>query len=290
VSGGFYHVILRGNHREPLFRNEADRGVLNAITADVIERFHLRVHAFCWMTNHLHLAVQGAETPLGQPMQRIAMRYSRYFHKRTRRIGHLFERRYRAILVDADSYLLELVRYIHRNPVRAGMVTDAEDYPWSSHRAYLGRAQLPWLATDFVLAMFGSTVERAREQYRRFMADPGEVDAEILENGHRDDDRVLGSDDFVQRLPAVVAQKKPQITLADFIAERSAGLPVTLTALRSTSRRRNYSAARAALAAEALDQQIATLSEIARYFNRDASALARSIDRYRYVAPPPISQ
>lgn len=135
VPGGCYHVILRGNHREPLFGSPADRTALNEIVASVIERFDARVHAFCWMTNHLHALLQIADRPLNQIMQRIAMRYSRHRHKVLRTTGHLFERRYKARLVDVDAYFLTLLRYFHLNPVRAGIVSDPGDYPWTSHRA-----------------------------------------------------------------------------------------------------------------------------------------------------------
>ena len=103
VPNGFYHAVLRGNHREALFDAAADRQVLNDIVADVINRFGARVHAFCWMSNHLHALLQIADRPLGEIMQRIAMRYARHRHKTLRTTGHLFERRYRATLVDTDA-------------------------------------------------------------------------------------------------------------------------------------------------------------------------------------------
>ena len=138
VAGGFYHVTLRGNHREPLFGSDSDRRVLNSIVAESIERDRARVHIVCWMTNHLHLLMQVADAPLGKVMQRIAMRYSRYRHRRLKTTGHLFERRYQAKLVDMDSYAIALLRYIHLNPVVASIVPDPAEYPWSSYRAYLG--------------------------------------------------------------------------------------------------------------------------------------------------------
>lgn len=142
IPGACYHVILRGNHREALFGQAADRRVLNDIVADVLIRVGGRIHAYCWMTNHLHALVQIAEAPLGKLMQRIAVRYSRYRHRCLRTSGHLFERRYKAKLVDVDAYFLTLLRYVHRNPVKAHIVSDPADYPWSSHCAYLGREVL----------------------------------------------------------------------------------------------------------------------------------------------------
>src|SRR5688500_17648376 len=116
VPGGCYHVILRGNHREPLFGSTADRDRLAALVAEALLAHNARVHAFCWMTNHLHALVQISDRPLGKLVQRIAVRYAKHRHRQMRTSGHLFERRYRAWLIDADAYFLTLLRYIHLNP------------------------------------------------------------------------------------------------------------------------------------------------------------------------------
>ena len=115
VEGRFYHVILRGNHREDIFFRPQDRDRFASLVAEVIERFRMRVHAYCWMTNHIHLLMQVSDVPLGAAMMRIASRYARATQKHRPTTGHLFERRYKAILLDEDSYLLELIRYIHLN-------------------------------------------------------------------------------------------------------------------------------------------------------------------------------
>jgi putative transposase len=172
VPNGFYHAVLRGNHREALFDAAADRLALNDIVADVINRFGARVHAFCWMSNHLHTLLQIADRPLGEIMQPIAMRYARHRHKILRTTGHLFERRYRAELVDTDAYFLELLRYIHLNPVAAGIVTDPALYPWSSHKLYLGIEALPWVTTEFGLSLFAADDQHSRLSYAEFVRDP----------------------------------------------------------------------------------------------------------------------
>jgi REP element-mobilizing transposase RayT len=120
VPGGYYHVVLRGNHREVLFGTAADRQFLNDIVANAISRHRARVHAFCWMSNHLHALFQIAHSPLGGLMQSIAMRYARYRHKQLQTTGHLFERRYGARLVETDDYFLAVLRYIHLNPLPPG--------------------------------------------------------------------------------------------------------------------------------------------------------------------------
>ena len=138
VPGGLYHVVLRGNHQQAVFDREADYHAFEHILARALRRYDARVHAYCWMTNHIHMLIQVGETPLGRLILRIAGRYARTVQRRLKTTGHLFEKRYYPVLVDADAYLLGLLRYIHLNPVRARMVEHPRDYPWSSHGHYAG--------------------------------------------------------------------------------------------------------------------------------------------------------
>jgi len=287
VPGGFYHVILRGNHREPLFNTRGDRAYLNAIVGDVATRFGLRILAYCWMTNHLHLALRVGETPLAQPMQRLAMRYSRHVHRDAGQVGHLFERRYRAILVDADRYLLSLVRYIHLNPVVAGMVAEPMAYPWSSHQDYLGRRTVAWLDTDFVLGMFGSTVGAARVRYARFMRVCADDDRALFERHEARDARALEPE---QPVVAPVEAKPAPVdreTLEQIASRHCERDGITVAELACPSRERRLSRARAAIALEALATDAATLTEVARFFGRSTSALAQSMALAAARTKPP---
>ena len=128
--GALYHVILRGNAGEPVFFDDADRYRFYLLLQEGIERFGYRVHAFCCMTNHIHMALQVGSVSLSRIMQNLALRYTSGINRKYRRTGHLFQGRYKAILLDADSYLLELVRYIHLNPVRARLVKHPDNYSW----------------------------------------------------------------------------------------------------------------------------------------------------------------
>ncbi|MES1195634.1 MAG: transposase [Steroidobacter sp.] len=128
--------MTRGNHREDLFSTTPDRHVLNDIVAEALVEMNARLHSFCWMTNHLHALIQIGDRPLGKLMQRIATRYSRYRHRLLSTTGHLFERRYKAWLIEEDVYFITLLQYIYLNPVRANIVTTADEYEWSSHRSH----------------------------------------------------------------------------------------------------------------------------------------------------------
>lgn len=274
VPGAHYHVILRGNHREALFGCAADRNALNDIVADVIGRFGVRLHAFCWMTNHVHALLQIADQPLGKVMQRIAMRYSRHRHKALRTTGHLFERRYKAKLVDVDAYFVSLLRYIHLNPVKAHIVRDPSDYPWSSHRAYLGEGSPAWLTIDFGLSLFAADLVRARAAYREFMLSPGD-DEDLEVQTHPHDSRILGNDTFLAKLPLTSYRPRSPLTIEQLAATICAKHGVGVELLRSSSSLRTLTPIRLELLQQAIDQRIGTLTEIARFLNRDPSTLCK---------------
>jgi REP element-mobilizing transposase RayT len=149
VPGGVYHVMLDGNGGPEIFLTDEDRLHFYDLVEEGVDRFGHRIHGFCLMGNHVHLVVQVAETPLAKIVQNLSFRYTRWIHRRQRTVGHVFQGRYKAILVDADAYLLTLVRYVHLNPVRAALVAHPDDYRWSGHRTYLGLEATP-LAFDGV--------------------------------------------------------------------------------------------------------------------------------------------
>ena len=192
-SGALYHVMLRGNAKQTIFTEAVEYQQFEKILAQGLEVHQVKLHAYCWMKNHVHLALQVTETPLSKLMQSLSQRYTVWFNHRHERVGHLFQGRYKDILVDSDQYLLELIRYIHLNPVRANLVADPENYSYSSHRAYSGLvAAPPWLTLDWGQSQF--------EDYLEFMG--GTVKEEMeqqLRNGN-EAGRILGGERFVQEL------------------------------------------------------------------------------------------
>jgi putative transposase len=255
--------------------------VLNEIVEEAVSRFGVRVHAFCWMTNHLHALVQIGEHPLGKVMQRIAMRYSRYRHRQLRTTGHLFERRHRAWLVEADRYFIALLRYIHLNPLAANMVDAAEDYPWSSHRAYLGEAGPAWLTTEFGLGLFGPTMESAHRAYRELMSGRLYASEErLFDEARADDPRVLGGDRFMASLPAPLIKPRSPLTLTQMTEEICRYHRLGVDELRSRARSDALTAARLQLAREAIAGRVASLSDIARYLGRSPSSLSELLTRH----------
>ena len=170
LSGGVYHVTSRGDRREDIYFNDVDRHAWLDILGQVCERFNWVIHAYCQMTNHYHLVVETPEGNLSQGMRHLNGVYTQYINRSYKRIGHVFQGRYKAIIVEKDAYLLELARYVVLNPVRARMVRDAGNWDWSSFHAMIGVIETPaWLNTDWLLGQFSSQRRRAIAKYIDFV-------------------------------------------------------------------------------------------------------------------------
>ena len=169
-AGALYHVISRGNERGAIVRDDADRQSRLRWVERTVETYGWRLHAFVVMTNHEHLFVETPEPNLAAGMQYLNGSYTGWFNRRHRRHGHLFQGRYGGHLIEQEGHYLEVSRYIHLNPVRAGMVDRAEDWAWSSYPGYRwARRSLPWVTYERVLADFGRDLAGARRAYARFV-------------------------------------------------------------------------------------------------------------------------
>jgi putative transposase len=279
LPGGLYHVILRGNGGQPVFLTDEDRYRFYLLLQEGTCRFGYRVHAFCLMTGHIHLALQASDIPLSRGMQNLSFRYTRWINWREKRTGHLFQGRYKAILVDGDSYLLELARYIHLNPVRAGMVKDPEDYPWSGHRAYLSKEFLPWLTTDWMLGQFGETVAKARAGYRAFVLDGLGEEHRPEFHGGGEDSRLLGDDSFVEKCLSGAGGRPLRLTTKDIVEKVCLAYHLDKTTLKTQSQQRVVSEARAVVGWLARELGCVTLSDVGKHVNRDVGSISSSVRR-----------
>jgi putative transposase len=169
-AGALYHITSRGNGKNRIYFQDDDFELFLQILADVCERYNWVVHAYCLMSNHYHLLVETPDANLSQGMRQLNGVFTQSTNRKHHRVGHLFQGRYKAILVDKDAYLLELCRYIVLNPVRANMVSSPEEWPWSSWHCMLGNVESPlWLSTDTLLVQFAKNRQDAIQSYIDFV-------------------------------------------------------------------------------------------------------------------------
>jgi REP element-mobilizing transposase RayT len=196
--GALYHVTSRGNGRDDIFLHDADRHAFLAVLDTVCQRMHWLCYAYCLMSNHYHLVIETPDGNLSHGMRQLNGVYTQRFNRWHSRVGHVFQGRYKAILVDRDAYLLELSRYVVLNPLRAGMVKTPGEWPWSSYRAILGQAPAPpWLARLWLLSQFGRTTGQARQRYAQFVRD-GQQQESVWRSLRQQ--IYLGNDRFVHRM------------------------------------------------------------------------------------------
>lgn len=195
-EGALYHITSRGNKRDRIFIEDSDRMKFLEILADTVKRHMWVCHGYCLMTNHYHLIIETPAAGLARGMQLLNGVYTQWFNHKHRSVGHLFQGRYKAILVEKESYLLELVRYVALNPVRAGIAQTVVDWPWSSYRATAGQVSIPdFLTVDWILSQFGGDRASAMIAYQEFVQEGSPVNFwDGLQAG-----LFLGSDRFVDR-------------------------------------------------------------------------------------------
>ncbi|MCP3870370.1 MAG: transposase [Gammaproteobacteria bacterium] len=204
--GALYHVTSRGDRREDIYEDDADRVTFLGILGQIVDSRNWVCHAYCLMPNHYHLVIETPDGNLSKGMRQLNGVYTQASNRRHGRSGHLFQGRYKAILVDADTYLLELARYVVLNPVRAGLTKDPCKWRWSSYRAITGKVPTPtWLATEGLLAQFAVRRSTAIQRYRKFVTEG--IDGESIWN-ELNRQVFLGDDQFVSKMQAL--SKGPQ--------------------------------------------------------------------------------
>lgn len=266
-SGALYHITSRGDGREKIYLTDDDRDVFLSILNDVYNKFNWQFHAYCLMSNHYHLLVETPQTNLSKGMQYLNGVYTQRFNRIHNRVGHVFQGRFKSILVEKESYLLELARYIVLNPVRANMVLSVSDWPWSSYLATVGQVLTPvWLNIDWILSVFSDCKLTSMNKYQRFVSEA------YLDYSPWDELKqqiYLGSEEFVTK-----AQTNINL-LQDFSAIPSSQympivLPLSDYEQRSSSR------------ADALKLAYAsggyTMKELGSYFNLHYSRVSRIIN------------
>ncbi len=259
------HVIVRGIEKRDIFLDDTDRSSFVQRLGFLLLQTETQCLAWSLMSNHFHLLVKPTNVKLSQFMRRLLTGYAVTFNLRHQRSGHLFQNRYKSIVCEEDPYLLELVRYIHLNPLRAGIVSDVEaldKYPWSGHSVILGRQKLDGQNIGEILAYFGKKTKAAREQYRRFIIDgAGQGKRNELVGGGllrvlatgvdgrpvTYDERILGSGEFVQRLTedhALCGRMHPKTPATELVTQVAEALGISVEEIQRTGRSKAVAHAR----------------------------------------------
>jgi putative transposase len=283
--GALYHVTARGNARQAIVRDDSDRQRFVATIATMVEQYQVVCHAWVLMNNHYHLLLETPQANLSQALRHLNGVYTQAFNRRHRRVGHLFQGRYKAIIVEKEGYLLELCRYVVLNPVRAQMVTQPRAWRWSSYRATAGVEEVPpWLTVDWILGQFAQTRGRAQGEYAQFVAE-----------GHRQEPKpweqvqgqiYLGSENFLQQVQQrvgtetraeipVVQQQPGRPTLATIVGLIAQGYGQSEAEIRRQTRQPSEARQVAVYAARRIAGS--DLQTIGRYFGLSYPAVSRRV-------------
>jgi REP element-mobilizing transposase RayT len=312
IPGALHHIMVRGINKSTIFEDDEDREqFLNRLGGNLTDA-RASVYAFALMTNHAHVLFKSGKPGISAVMRKQLTWYAQYYNRRHLRSGHLFENRYKSILCDEDNYLLALIRYIHLNPIRAGIVGTVEEldrYPWSGHSFLMGEREYGWMDVKYVLLQFKGTIKKARNAYRRFVEEgismgrqPQLTGGGLIRSkggwsqvvsarrsGEREeyDERILGSGDFVQaalkeaeeKIRLQLKHRRTGRTLVQIIDQECDRWKISPKELEGGSRRREVSAMRIKIAKRGLDELGLSLAEIARHVGVSTSGLARAIKR-----------
>lgn len=272
-AGALYHVTSRGDRQAAIYRDDTDRRVWLSVLDLVCKRYNFVVLGFCQMTNHYHLVVETIEGNLAQGMRVLNGTYSQYFNRRHQVVGHLFQGRCKAILVQRDPYLLELTRYVILNPLRAGMVTTPDAWRWSSHGYLTGTLSAPsWFDGDAILRQFAPDQATAVARYCRFVLAGVGLDSPLKHTRHQ---LALGNDTFVNS--AISQAPEPEYLAVSKTQRRAAQL--TLAQYQAAYPRREQAMA------QAYRSTAYTMQQIATFFGVSTKTVSRAIKSLESAEP-----
>jgi len=310
APGALHHVMVRGLERQAIFRTEEDRRDFVDRLAKLCDRTGLAILGWALLPNHLHLLARTGRLSLATAMRRLLTGYAINFNRRHRRAGHLFQNRYKSILVEEDPYLLELVRYIHLNPLRAGVVSDLaalDRYPWTGHSALVGRVPRPWQVVEEVLRQCGGRLQAARRAYRAFVSAGvsqgrrpelqggglrrsagGWEGVAALRRGRERwaaDERILGGSAFVERMlreapsPPARGMQAAAWRLPGLIERVAQAYALTADEVTGGSKRRAVVAARSVVSALAVRELGLPLVKVARAMSISSQTVLAGMER-----------
>ena len=282
VHGGIYHVMLRGNNGQIIFQQAQDHNKFYEIIKNVLAKCDAKIRAYCLMQNHVHLVVEVGTDSISNIIQHLAGRYAVYFNKKYQRKGHLFQGRFKSILVHADKYFLILIRYIHQNPLRANLISSLMQ-PWpSSFHDYLGLKDVSWLTQELVLSYFNKKNEKPTTQFHEFMSIRQNKDEYLNLCDSNNLPEHQSTNDFFKLIH--ISENKyritPICTISDIIQFCEDEMQIPRGEIMKRSEKHKIVQARKAAISLAFATKIATLKELSSLFKKNYSYLSRLMNQH----------
>lgn len=272
-SGALYHITSRGDRREAIYLDDVDRDNWLMLLGEVCKRHNWLVHCYCLMTNHYNLLVETPDANLSKGMRQLNGVYTQRFNRRHKLVGHLFQGRYKAILVQKEAYLLELTRYVVLNPVRAGMVDDVLNWPWSSYAAMLSLTDVPdWLECDWLLAQFSKQRVCAIKGYKEFVLAGGNKKSPFDKIRNQS---ILGDASFVHQLTDSYKLE----TLSEIPKSQRRSLALSLAEYKGLYNDRDEAMARAYASG------VFTMKEIGDFFSLHYQSVSVAVRKFEMLNP-----
>lgn len=301
IEAGIYHVIQRGIECRNIFFDDADRQGFIERLAEGLEQTEHKCYGWVLMPNHFHLVIRTSALPLSDLMRKLLTGYALYFNKKYKRNGYLFQGRYKSILCQEESYLLELIRYIHLNPLRAGIVKELrtlDNYKWSGHGVIIGKKEAPWQTIGAVLELFGKNKREAIKRYEDFILEGNESGKRESERFRKTkesgflDQRILGDQDFVEHTLKKAEEqidrreklKKEGWDIDKVAREVCALMGVKKEDIKRLSKRSKIAQAKSLVAYFANKELGVTGVELSKYFGITQASISASIQRGRAIA------
>ncbi|NOR81606.1 MAG: addiction module toxin RelE [Methyloprofundus sp.] len=270
-AGALYHVTSRGDRCENIYHDDNDRLIWLDVFSQVCSRFNWCCHAWCLMDNHYHLVIETLEGNLSQGMRQLNGVYTQKVNRKHGRVGHVFQGRYKAILIEKEAHLLELARYVVLNPVRANIINNVHDWQWSSYPAMIEQKISPkWLETDWLLSQFGNSRQDAIEQYKNFVHQGIELPPvwQGLKN-----QMYLGSEQFIEKIQALYSPDNKDISLQEVPRVQRRSVARDLKWYEGRYRAREKAMTEAYLSGDY------TMKEIATWFGVHYSTVSRAVHK-----------
>jgi len=281
-----YHIMLRGNYRQNIFHTDKDRNYFLKLLARTTEKYGNKIHVYCLMDNHVHIVIEVARVPIWKIIQSLTSTYANYHNRINECEGHLFQGRYKAELVKDEQYLIELLYYIHQNPLKAKMVTNLNYYPWSSHPIYNGDKEQQWITTSYLESILKKYIVNNDNNYREFLRNKNKYISET-QHFHIDDNGYLTiTDNVMKKINSEIPINITTLTISKIAEIVCNDIDVDLELVTSSSLNQKACMARSLITYFCHYYAGHTIKEIAYFFSRQPDSISKTMHKQLKASHP----